>query len=440
MENEISTAETEQEDAGSNEAESVTEISDSAPAKRGRGRPPQGSKKLKVCVTDVNLSDLGSGISNGESVPTPKRGRGRPRLSDKINTKQQDGHSPVKTHKSPGRPKGSKNKTSKRDTSLMNSSPRKRGRPKKIRSPEGAAGEALPNGESDKPKKGRGRPKGSGKRKLESSTGGQENDGSPAIRRKVGRPKGSLNKKPRLSSLLDYDPGNEGKGQRRKAEVNYSEARKKQVESGERPVSRGRGRPKGSLNKKKHGKVGRPPKVQLLPPSAKKKRGRPKKPLGRPRKHPLPSPEELKKPKVWKPLGRPRKYPRVDPPEGAPPAPTRSPGRPRKSDSKKGAHLRKPVSTLPRSPTDGAPRKRGRPPGSGKKDETSRKRGRPKGSVNKNKDLNETQIASELQASDLCPVGEEEELEQNVEMMPIEVEAEEMLAEQDAGLEDVNQA
>lgn len=438
MENEISTAETEQEDAGSNEAEPITEISNSGPAKRGRGRPPQGSKKLKVCVTDVNLMDLGSEISNGESIPTPKRGRGRPKLSDKIDTKQQDSHSdsPVK---SPGRRKGSKNKTSKNDT---NSSAKKRGRPKKIQSPEEAAEEVLPNGESDKPKPGRGRPKGSGKRQLEGSTGDQENEGSSVIRRKVGRPKGSLNKKPRLSSLLDYDGGDEVKGQRRKGEVNYNEARRRQdVESGEK-ISRGRGRPKGSLNKKKHGKVGRPPKVQLLPSSAKKKRGRSRKPLGRPRKHPLPSPEELKKPKVWKPLGRPRKYPRVDPPEGTPPTPTRAPGRPRKSESKKGAHLRKPLSTSPSSPSnanDGAPRKRGRPPGSGKNDETSKKRGRPKGSVNKNQDLNETQLTSEPPSIESCPVGEEE-VEQNVEMMPIEVEDEEMLADQNAELEAVEQA
>lgn len=414
---ETSAAETAPEDAASNEVEPITEISNSSPPKRGRGRPPQGSKKLKVCVTDVNLTELGSEISNGESRPTPKRGRGRPRLSD---VKDQDGA--VKTHKRPGRPKGSENKTSETETSVTNSTPKKRGRPKKSLSSK--AGEALPNGESDKPKPRRGRPKGSGKRKSEG-----ENDGSSGPRGKVGTPKGSPNKKPRL---LDYDAEIGGKGLRRKSKVNYSEARKKQVVE---KSTRGRGRPKGSLNKKKHGKVGRPRKVQLLPIAAKTKRTGRKKPLGRPRKHPLPSPEELNKPRVWKPLGRPRKYPRVDPPEGTTPAPTRSPGRPRKSDSKKGAHLRKTLFH------DGTPKKRGRPPGSGKNSETSRKRGRPKGSVNKNKELNGTEPASELPASDVSPVTEEvEEVEQNVVMMPIEVEAEEMLAEQDVSLEVENQA
>uniref|UniRef100_A0A7N8WPR8 Serine/arginine repetitive matrix protein 2-like n=1 Tax=Mastacembelus armatus TaxID=205130 RepID=A0A7N8WPR8_9TELE len=179
------------------------------------------------------------------------------------------------------------------------------------------------------------------------------------------------------------------------------------VTEGSQPeVKRGRGRPKGSLNKKPpaykvHGNMGRTWKVQV--PSTLGKRGRSRKQpgkRGRPRKYPLPSPEELKKPKVWKPLGRPRKYPRVDPPEGVSPAPRRSRGRPRKSESKKGAHFRKNLPSTPnstRNPTDGPQRKRGRPPSTTKtEDATPRKRGRPKGSVNKNTTVSKTQLDSAL--------------------------------------------
>uniref|UniRef100_UPI0037E9A76C chromosomal protein D1 n=1 Tax=Semicossyphus pulcher TaxID=241346 RepID=UPI0037E9A76C len=485
MEEEIQTAEIEQGEAGNNEGESRVEMSNNSPAKRGRGRP-QGSKKLKVCVTDVNLMDLVSGISNGGSTQ-PKRGRGRPKLSDSKHTKQQeseDSHAdnPVKTHRSPGRPKGSKNKTSNKDSPVIDSSPKKRGRPKKSVTPESDAVQDLPNGGSDVPKTRRGRPKGSGKRKIESLSSGEENEGS-SVPKKRGRPKGSLNKKPRLERLLgiekgvDADGSLSGRGQRRKVKVDYSvgsiqdtsngtlkkvhrgrgRPRKIHVQqSSDQLTKRGRGRPKGSLNKKVHGKVGRPPKVQLLPPSAKRKRGRPRKePVkrGRPRKYPLPSPEDLKKPKVWKPLGRPRKYPRADPPEGAPAVPRRSRGRPRKSESKKGAHLRKKFSTSsssPRSPSDGAPRKRGRPPSKAKKEgEAPKKRGRPKGSVNKNKIRSETQLESELpnhskSKSDSSAVreAEGEEVEQNMELMPIELEddAEETFIDQDASFEVSNQA
>uniref|UniRef100_A0A3Q3GLM4 Uncharacterized protein n=1 Tax=Labrus bergylta TaxID=56723 RepID=A0A3Q3GLM4_9LABR len=169
----------------------------------------------------------------------------------------------------------------------------KRGRPKKAVSTETTAGEVLPNGGSNVPKKGRGRPKGTFKRKSESSMEYEKNEGSSEEPRKRGRPKGSTSK--------NLNTPTRGRGRPRKIEV---------PESVNQPVKRGRGRPLGTLNKKKHGKVGRPPKLQLLTPSRKPKRGRPRNgPVkrGRPRKYPTPSPEELKKPKVWKALGRPVK-------------------------------------------------------------------------------------------------------------------------------------
>ncbi|XP_041664532.1 serine/arginine repetitive matrix protein 1 [Cheilinus undulatus] len=371
-EGDIVTAETEQEDVEYNEEEEPeVEMPVSSPVKRGRGRPA-GPKKLKAPITDNDQSDPASGMPNGET-PQPKRGRGRPRLSDANATKQQESEGnhaddPVKTPKGRGRLKGSKNRTSNVGSSIPQSSPKKRGRPKKSISPGMPVGEVLANGVGDAPVSRRGRPKGSGKRKLESDTG------TP---KKRGRPKGSTNKKPRLE-LTGVDG------------INIDGSTKQLVK-------RGRGRPKGSSNKKVRGRVGRPPKVQLLPPP-KQKRGRPKKEpakRGRPRKYPLPSPDEVKRPKVWKPLGRPRKYPRVDPPGGALSTPKRSRGRPRKSESKKGAHLR---IKFPIPSSLHTSRKRGRPSKSAQRDgETPKKRGRPKGSRNKTP---QTQIDDKINTSD----------------------------------------
>ncbi|XP_070703130.1 chromosomal protein D1 [Pempheris klunzingeri] len=448
--------------------------------------------------------ELVSGISNGGSTQPP-RGRGRPKLSATKQTEQQgsgDVHADnsVQTPQGPGRQKGSKKQASNEDSSMTEHSSRKRGRPKKTVSkskPEKADAQDLPNGGSVTPKPGRGRPKGSGKRKLESSTGGGEDEGSSVTPRKRGRPKGSLNKKTLLERELSIDGEADGslnslkRLRGRKVEVRNSrestqdtsngiskmphrgrgrprksivQASGELVTDGPQPVKRGRGRPKGSLNKKPpaykvHGKVGRPRRV-LVPPG-RGKRGRPRKQpakRGRPRKYPVPSPEELKKPKVWKPLGRPRKYPRVDPPEGAPPAPRRSRGRPRKSESKKGAHLRKSVPTTTSSPrvtSDVSPRKRGRPPSTAKNnDQTPRKRGRPKGSLNKNKARGEPQLDSTLPnhskaKSDSSAVGAEhegelaeKEVKQDTETMLVEHgdKTEEKLIDQDTSLEITNQA
>ena len=446
MEGAIKMTETEQGDGVNNEGESSVDISNNSPTKRGRGRP-QGSKKLKVCVTDINLMELVSGISNGGSTQ-PQRGRGRPKLSDTKHTEEEgsgDDHADntVQTHRGKGRPKGSKKQETNGDNPLTDHSPRKRGRPKKSLTPDKAAAEDLPNGGSDTPKSGRGRPKGSPKCKSESLTSGEEDEGGSVTPRKRGRPKGSPNKKPRLerevssegeadtdgslnspkrgqtslrsvegndTERLTQDTSNglsetprRGRGRPRKILELKRENQDELVTDGSQPAKRGRGRPKGSLNKKPpaYSQLGRLRRV-LIPPTI-GRHGRPRQQpgkRGRPRKYPLPSPEELKKPKVWKPLGRPRKYPRVDPPEGALPAPRRSRGRPRKSESKKGAHLRKSLPIAPssqRNPNDGSPRKRGRPPGTAKiEDVTPRKRGRPKGSLNKNKVGSGTQLDSAL--------------------------------------------
>ncbi|KAK2920994.1 hypothetical protein Q8A73_000479 [Channa argus] len=486
-------AETEQGDV-SNEAESSVHISNNSPTKRGRGRP-QGLKKLKVCVTDVNLMELVPGISNGGSTQ-PQRGRGRPKLSGTKHTAQEglgDANS-VQTHRGKGSPKGSKDHTSNGDSPVMDHTPKKRGRPKKSHTPEKTATEDLANGGSDTPKMGRGRPKGSVKRKSESLTSGEEDEGSSVKPRRRGRPKGSPNKKPRLEKEVSSEGEAEtdgslnswkrGRGQIRRVEVNNtggltqnssngisdmprrgrgrprksirqkSDDQKESITDASQPVKRGRGRPKGSLNKKPpaYGKVGRPLRVHVQ--TAVEKRGWSRKQpakRGRPRKYPLPSPEELKKPKVWKPLGRPRKYPRVDPPEGAPPAPRRSRGRPRKSESKKGAHLRKSLPTTtssPYNPNDGPPRKRGRPPSTAKsEDVTPRKRGRPKGSLNKNKARSETQldsvVANHSEKSDSSAIGvqsEGEPAEQGEYEVKYEDSTGETLIEQEESFEVSSQA
>ncbi|XP_034747710.1 mediator of DNA damage checkpoint protein 1 isoform X1 [Etheostoma cragini] len=394
MEEEMRSAETEQGDVASIEGESSLEMTNS-PTKKGRGRP-QGSKKLKVCVTDVNLMELVSGISNGGSTQPPRK-RGRPKLKKNAEQQGAGGDHADDSVQS----QGSKKHTSNEDSLLTDHSPKKRGRPRKYLSnspPEKADTKDLLNGGSDRPKAKRGRPKGSTKRKSESLTSEVTEGGFVTRRKQSWSPNKKLRLEPELSSEGEED-----------ADV-----------SQKAKMRRGRGRPKGSLNKKPpafkvHGKVGWPRRSL----TSKVKRGRPRKQpakRGRPRKYPLPSPDELKKPKVWKPLGRPRKYPRVDPPEGSLPAPRRSCGRPRKSESKKGAHLRKNLpasSSSPCNPNVGSPRKRGRPPSSPKKDAgTPRKRGRPKGSVNKKKTRKEALLDSHSKAkSDSSPVGVEREAE-----------------------------
>lgn len=358
---------------------------DKSPMKRGRGRP-QGSKKLRVCVADV--SDLIAGFSNGGATQLQRK-RGRPRLSDPNQSEETSN--------------GSTNHGSKEDMLITGHSPKKRGRPKKSK----ISAQDLTNG-SSLPKLGRGRPKGSTKRKVESLDEDEDDeadDSSPATPRKRGRPKGSLNFKPKPDVSSDGEEGggvmsvrsgrclprkvsnsnssttkepHKGRGRPRKT---AAQERADADADGDQPAKRGRGRPKGSFKKRS----------SLL----EEQRKRP----GRPRKYPLPPPEERNKPKVWKPLGRPKKYPPVSSPEGghavAPKPRQRKRGRPRKSEYGKGAHLRKSVLAAASKSNDGIPRKRGRPPGTKtpqvKKEGPQRKRGRPKGSRNKSKILGDLQ-------------------------------------------------
>lgn len=485
MEEEIRMDETEQADqaeqgdAANNEAETSVHISNISQVKRGRGRP-QGSKKLKVCVTDVNLTELVSGISNGGSTQPP-RGRGRPKLikhTEQQGSGDNDADNSVQAPRGRGRPKGSKKQTSDGNSATTDHTPKKRGRPRKspsVSTVEKSDGEGLTNGGSDTPKVGRGRPKGSTKRKLTSE---EENEGSSVTPRKRGRPKGSLNKKTKLERQVtikreangSLNSVKRGRGRPRKVRVDSDSSngistvpkrgrgrprKQEQVTNASNKYKR-RGRPKGSLNKNRLSckalvSIGRSRKTAI--PSTMRRPGRPRKlpaKRGRPRKYPLLSNAERNKPKVWKPLGRPRKYPRVDPPEGAPPGPRRGRGRPRKSETKRGAHLRKSGASSPsspRSPSEGSPKKRGFPPSTPKSEsDTPRKRGRPKGSGNKNKGKIEAELDSVLSNHseiDTSAVGveckgEPVEEEQQTDMLPIEQDTEETI--QDASLEVSNQA
>lgn len=137
------------------ENDSASSASSIGLAKSRRGRS-QGSKKLQVCVTDLHLMELVSGISNTQ----PQRKRGRPRPS---HAKEGDS---------------------------------------KMRGSEDAAAEDLANGGSVKPQgrrnegspTKRGRPKGSlnknRKRGWESCGSGAEDDeGRRKVRRERGRPR-----------------------------------------------------------------------------------------------------------------------------------------------------------------------------------------------------------------------------------------------------------
>ncbi|XP_012730895.2 origin recognition complex subunit 4 [Fundulus heteroclitus] len=443
MDEEVIMVEMEQEDPVSSKGEAGAYMVENSPVKRGRGRP-QGSKNKEVSALNL-IQD--SPDSNGP----PRRGRGRPKVYETKPTEQQDpgkapAESSITAHRGRGRPKGSKNQNKSEAAAKTELSPKKRGRPKKTDTVKEPAAEGLVNGGSDAPK--RGRPKASIKRKSESVTSGEEDEGSPVTPRKRGRPKGARNKKSRMErEYSDWDAEayrtqkllKASRSRPRKPVVKYSVGSSKTISNkprrgrgrprnnsdGSQPVKRGRGRPKGSLNKKpssfntsglpvKGRKPGRP---RLQP----RKRGRP-------RKHPLPSPEELKKPKVWKPLGRPRKYPRVDPPEETSPASRRSRGRPRKSKSKRGAHLRKSVPTTPsspRAPSDRHQRKAGPSTTARSEEGAVRKRGRPKGSLNKNKARGGSQrdgvLPNHPKAESDCPADGMETAQESMEAESIPV-------------------
>ncbi|KAK2887516.1 hypothetical protein Q8A67_015744 [Cirrhinus molitorella] len=268
----------------------------------------------------------------------------------------------------------------------------------------------LPNGSTHPPKRGRGRPRGSLKKKTTAEEVPRNNARplkkvdffSPevAVKAKVkkrGRPKKikmpgrprkvpltpeeeserlqrlTLQRKRRLSKPLGrprIHPVSEGsKGKRGRGRPRLNPAAEG------RSGKPGRGRPRGSLNKK-----GRPSKKgDNFSPVV--KRGRPKKIKlpGRPRKIPLTPEEESerlqrlslqRKQRLSKPLGRPRIHPIAEGPKVK-----RARGRPRKSGTKSDGA--KPASAkITPDAANGPPRKRGRPSGSLKK-----KRGRPAGSA-----------------------------------------------------------
>lgn len=472
MEEEVIMAETEPEEPVGSEGEASGDVVKNSTVKRGRGRP-HGSKNKKVSASDP-VQD--SADPNGP----PRRGRGRPKVyetkpTESLEPGEEYAESSVTVHRGRGRPKGSKKQSRREGSAKTELSLKKRGRPKGSGVVKKPAAEGLLNGGSDAPK--RGRPKGATKRRYESTTSGEEDEGGSVTPRKRGRPKGARNKKSRMErEYSDWDAEaytaqkllKSSRSRPRKPVVKYSGGASKSVAKkahrgrgrprkdsyGSQPVKRGRGRPKGSLNKnpssfKAHGKRGRPPKTSSLPVKGRRP-GRPRlqpRKRGRPRKYPLPSPEDRKKPKVWKPLGRPRKYPRVDPPQEASAAPRRGRGRPRKSESRKGAHLRKSAaatSSSPRASEDGPKRKKGRPATAPSRDDGSaavvRKRGRPKGSLNKNRAGGDSQLDAAL-PNHSRPEGVAEETEE-AESIPTKhaEETEETVLGQDVSLDISEQA
>uniref|UniRef100_A0A672IIT5 Uncharacterized protein n=1 Tax=Salarias fasciatus TaxID=181472 RepID=A0A672IIT5_SALFA len=167
------------------EGDAVTDEADSRPVQRGRGRS-QDSKQLEVCVSEMDVS---SGDPSGSPSP---RGRGRPKLSTTKHTEEdglEDGNNddPVPKARGQGRPKGSKKQNS--EKSQTEQTPKKRGRPRKSLSHIPGEGEKppdLPNGGTDRPK--RGRPKAHLQAQIRKfSKWGRG-------RNKRGRPQGSLNR------------------------------------------------------------------------------------------------------------------------------------------------------------------------------------------------------------------------------------------------------
>ncbi|XP_045550557.1 chromosomal protein D1 [Salmo salar] len=168
-------------------------------------------------------------------------------------------------------------------------------------------GEALSNGNPIPPKRGKGRPKGSGSK-------------TPKILR-------VLDKRPRGRPCKLVDPN---------------------AVSAEPTAPLKHGRPQ---NVKQTKKIGRPRKNPLSTEEEEERKKLKSQPKGS---------------RVWKPLGRPRIHPYMDPPATS--AEPRARGRPRKATMGRGAHLRKnppPTSKVSKPPViDGSPQKRGCPLGS----------------------------------------------------------------------------
>ncbi|CAL8297965.1 unnamed protein product [Lota lota] len=396
MEEEMTMTVEGQGDPGSSEGESGVDMPISRPTKRARGRP-KGSKKLQVWVTHVDLSEFGSGISNGGPAQ-PLRSRGRPKSSGNKHKVQKREQGSLNPPRGRGRPKGSglKNLARSEEGSGAGKSTWKRGRPKGSANrktlsklADGADDWDLTIGGSFQPKKGRGMSKGSTslKRSAESSKSEEEEDGEPGPPRKRGRPKGSPNKKSRLAERREVSsewesrsdssgdsrsPAKRGRGRSRKSidegsvvakqtvedssndsykssprgrgrprkDIRQSSDPEQRVSDGSQPAKRGPGRPKGSPNKTYplvHRSDGRPRKPSL--PFIHTERFGPKpKGRGRPKK-------EMHK------RGRPRKNPLPPAGDMMRPKVWKPLGRPRKY----------PRLDPPESPAPPPRRSRGRP-------------------------------------------------------------------------------
>ncbi|XP_059411932.1 uncharacterized protein LOC132145162 [Carassius carassius] len=251
----------------------------------------------------------------------------------------------------------------------------------------------VPNGSTHPPKRGRGRPRGSLNKKFPTEKAPTHNARpskkvdffSPdiVIKTKVkkrGRPKKI--KMPGRPRKIPLTPEEESERlqrmslqRKRRLSKPLGRPRIHPIAEGSK-AKRGRGRPRGSLNKKFTDKDTE---------TSVKKRGRPKKIKlpGRPRKIPLTPEEESeriqrlslqRKRRLSKPLGRPRIHPIA---EGSKVKKAR--GRPRKYGTKSTSQsggAKQAAAEASLDAASGPPRKRGRPAGSVKK-----KRGRPAGSA-----------------------------------------------------------
>ncbi|CAL8396990.1 unnamed protein product [Gadus morhua 'NCC'] len=251
-------------DPGGSEGESGVDMPTTNTNKRGRGRS-KGSKKLQVWVTHVDLSEFGSGLLNGGPAQPlrsrgspenpPPRPRGRPKGSG-LKRLAPSGEAPVagESTRKRGRPKGSglKKLAPSEEAPVAGESTRKRGRPK------GSTNRKTPAKFADRADDwdlGMLKESPSLKRTAESSKSEDEEDGDPGTPRKRGRPKGSPNKKTRLAVKRgvssECETRSDSSGSRNSLDEGRVSAKQTMEDiDGQKSSLRGRGRPKGSPNKK----------------------------------------------------------------------------------------------------------------------------------------------------------------------------------------------
>ncbi|XP_010772071.1 sister chromatid cohesion protein PDS5 homolog B-A [Notothenia coriiceps] len=392
-EEEKSTAATQQRDLGSIEGDSTVHMSDNSATKIGVGMP-EGSNELKICVTDnVNIMKLVSGIASDGTTQSPRE-RGCPKLTK--HEESGDVHADISVQTQVSQEPASNEDSL---TSPTVQSPKKRGRP---RNSETADVKNSPKGDSEIPTKGR--PKGSTKHKFECLTSEEnerptlgfelsseeeeeedddddDDDGSlySPIRKK-GRPRKVVTPEGSTQNTSNETPETAKRGMGRPRQSIVQESGDEQ----EPPVKKAMGRPKVSFKKKVLDEEVQP---ESSPPQKVPAK------MGRPRKYPLPTLEELNAPKVQKKLGRPRK---------SLPASSSSPSRDVDTPKKRGRPPGTPKSDV------GTPKKRGRPPGSPKSDVgTPHKRGLPRCSVRQRDAKLESTLTEHSEGSDASSDGEE---------------------------------